>query len=384
MLVCLFWSAVLWMDWRRQGSRAKLWLMLFSIAATLLYMGHYVYFNLDYAVIPVVDTIYSMANLAVFPLYYLYIREMTEGHSDRKCQIYAIIPAVAIGMAVGTIYALMSPEDKLCFIQKYLYAKQAIGGGNFFQAQSIVHNIAKIIFGLQVTLVLTKGYKRIKKFDEMVENSFADTDERTLRNSHTILLLLVITSVVSFIANVIGKDVFAGSLLLLSIPSVVFSSLLFMLLYIGHRQDFSIKELREETSKADTIDSVGAGANVISQLSADIERIMNEEMYFLQPDLRISDLAIRLHTNRQYIYQAININLHTTFSEYINRKRVEHVKQLLKENPEALSTEIYLKAGFTSQASYFRNFKLHTGMTPKQYLQKWTENLHSAKIITNF
>lgn len=370
MLVCLFWSAVLWMDWRRQGSRAKLRLMLFSIAATLLYMGHYVYFNLDYAVIPVADTIYSMANLAAFPLYYLYIREMTEGHSDRKCQIYAIIPAVAIGMAVGTIYALMSPEDKLCFIQKYLYAKQAIGGGNFFQAQSIVHNIAKIIFGLQVTLVLTKGYKRIKKFDEMVENSFADTDERTLRNSHTILFLLVITSVVSFIANVIGKDVFAGSLLLLSIPSAVFSSLLFMLLYIGHRQDFSIKELREETSKADTIDPVGAGANVISQLSADIERIMNEEMYFLQPDLRISDLAIRLHTNRQYIYQAININLHTTFSEYINRKRVEHVKQLLKENPEALSTETYLKAGFTSQASYFRNFKLHTGMTPREYAQK--------------
>ncbi|MBO7052606.1 MAG: AraC family transcriptional regulator, partial [Prevotella sp.] len=68
MLVCLFWSAVLWMDWREQRSVAKLRLMAFSVTAALLYMGHYVYFNHEYELIPVTDTIYCMANLMVFPL----------------------------------------------------------------------------------------------------------------------------------------------------------------------------------------------------------------------------------------------------------------------------------------------------------------------------
>ncbi len=73
MLVCLFWSVRLWIDWREQRSMAKWRLLVFSVVATVLYAGHFAYFNSMEAILPYTETLYSMANLAVFPLYYLYL-----------------------------------------------------------------------------------------------------------------------------------------------------------------------------------------------------------------------------------------------------------------------------------------------------------------------
>lgn len=228
----------------------------------------------------------------------------------------------------------------------------------------------------------------------MVENCYSATEERSLRSIRGILALLVITSMVSFAANAVGKDHVQGSPWLTVISSLLFSSLLFMLLHAGHRQDFTIKDAPPYTPKgggrvspffslwwlAGKGHSDGRQAEpavqsaVINKLTEDIERLMLTEKTYLQPDLRINDLARRLNTNRDYIYKAINVNMRTTFNDYINRQRTEYACRLLREDPAASSTDVFVRSGFTSQASFFRNFKHFTGMSPKQYAVT-----HSAK-----
>ena len=373
MLVCLFWSAVLWMDWREQRSVAKLRLMAFSITASLLYMGHYVYFNHEYELIPITDTIYCMANLMVFPLYQLYINEVTQSRWNRMLQLYTALPAIIVGAVVGTAYILMSGEEQACFIDSYLYGGNCAYDDMVIRVQAVTHDIAKIIFAIQVISILTIGYKKIVLFDEMVENYYSDTDSRTLRRVKLVLGVFVVASILSFIANIIGRNHFSDTEYPVAIPSILYSSLLFALLYLGHKQDFTITDLIRENQPEPNAEPTRAstGSNtVVQQIRKDIEGLMQSEKIFLQPDLRINDLAERLHTNREYIYQAINVNMHVSFAEYINRQRIEYAQKLLKANPMAPSTEIYLKAGFTSQASFFRNFKLYAGMTPKEYVQK--------------
>jgi AraC-like DNA-binding protein len=373
MLVCLFWSAVLWMDWREQRSVAKLRLMTFSITASLLYMGHYVYFNHEYELIPITDTIYCMANLMVFPLYQLYINEVTQSRWNRMLQLYTALPAITVGAVVGTAYILMSGEEQACFIDSYLYGGNCAYDDMVIRVQAVTHDIAKIIFAIQVISILTIGYKKIVLFDEMVENYYSDTDSRTLRRVKLVLGVFVVASILSFIANIIGRNHFIDTEYPVAIPSILYSSLLFALLYLGHKQDFTITDLIRENQPEPNAEPTRAstGSNtVVQQIRKDIEGLMQSEKIFLQPDLRINDLAERLHTNREYIYQAINVNMHVSFAEYINRQRIEYAQKLLKANPMAPSTEIYLKAGFTSQASFFRNFKLYAGMTPKEYVQK--------------
>ena len=373
MLVCLFWSAVLWMDWREQRSVAKLRLMTFSITASLLYMGHYVYFNHEYELIPITDTIYCMANLMVFPLYQLYINEVTQSRWNSMLQLYTALPAITVGAVVGTAYILMSGEEQACFIDSYLYGGNCAYDDMVIRVQAVTHDIAKIIFAIQVISILTIGYKKIVLFDEMVENYYSDTDSRTLRRVKLVLGVFVVASILSFIANIIGRNHFSDTEYPVAIPSILYSSLLFALLYLGHKQDFTITDLIRENQPEPNAEPTRAstGSNtVVQQIRKDIEGLMQSEKIFLQPDLRINDLAERLHTNREYIYRAINVNMHVSFAEYINRQRIEYAQKLLKANPMAPSTEIYLKAGFTSQASFFRNFKLYAGMTPKEYVQK--------------
>ncbi|MBQ9561495.1 MAG: helix-turn-helix transcriptional regulator [Prevotella sp.] len=376
MLVCLFWSAVLWMDWRREGSAAKLRLMVFSIVATMLYAGHFAYFNREYGAIPVTDTLYSMANLMVFPLYYLYIKEVTEQGWKRHWQVTLLVPALITGIGVGACYACMDEAEAQQFIDTHLYAHRLTGGGGSFAAtmQQAIHLIAKAVFAIEVVAVMVMGYRRIEKFDEMVENCYADTDERSLRSIKILLMMLVTVSVLSFAANAIGKDAFLDSLPMLGTVSLTFSTLLFLLLYTGHRQDFTIRELMEEAAPSNSPEVETIPSTESRRLSDAIEAMMNDEQLFLKPDLRISDVADLLHTNRNYIYKAINSDMQTSFSDYVNRKRIGYAIQLMKDNPSASAAEIYLKAGFTSQSTFFRNFKSFTGITPKEYLRKHTHH----------
>ena len=82
-------------------------------------------------------------------------------------------------------------------------------------------------------------------------------------------------------------------------------------------------------------------------------------------------LAQHLGTNRQYLSNHINQELHTTFYDYINDFRLMEAKRLLDgidaENQHSLEY-IAMMAGFNSYATFLRSFKKKYGQTPSQYL----------------
>ena len=80
LMACLFTTVNLFLEQKRLN-RPNLpirWLTVWAIAATLLYMGHLIYFQRLTEWIPISDTIYVAMNLCVYPLYLIYISELTE------------------------------------------------------------------------------------------------------------------------------------------------------------------------------------------------------------------------------------------------------------------------------------------------------------------
>ena len=73
MFACGFWTVMiacnLYIDGRNRG---RMMLMLFMAMATLLYAGHCVFLNRFYSDMPLFDSLYSFANLAVYHVLYLY------------------------------------------------------------------------------------------------------------------------------------------------------------------------------------------------------------------------------------------------------------------------------------------------------------------------
>lgn len=87
LAVCAFWSIALALNIREKGNLAAHRLLLqWAISATLLYIGHFVFFNHIAQVIPVSDTIYVICNLLVYPLYLQYITVLTQGSIKRSRQ----------------------------------------------------------------------------------------------------------------------------------------------------------------------------------------------------------------------------------------------------------------------------------------------------------
>lgn len=372
MYVCTFWSVLLLIDVARNRQTAKKRLLTYMVTAALLYAGHYIFFNHQTALMPFTDTIYVMSNLAVFPLYFMYIKEITEPAWNHRWQWLLLAPALLVGVTVGMLYVLMSPVETLNFIETYLYRNQMAGLEGLMWWQGVVHYVGKIIFALQIPPILVLGLRKIRQYNESVEASYADTDDKRLHLMTTILLLFVVTSFMSFGANLLGRYRFADSLWLLIVPSLVFSVLQFMLGYAGYHQKFTVSDLmRDMQITEDTQDTDAEEESIQQDKMADLQQKLTDTVsrnkLYLQPDLKITDVANLLHTNRTYVSRVLKEQIGTTFADFINHHRIDYACQLMEQQPQLPAAEVASQSGFSSQSSFYRNFKLYKGCSPKDY-----------------
>lgn len=367
MFVCLFWSIMLVFDVRIDGTKhPRLHLLVFMLTATVLYFGHCVFFNHSTHLIPVTDTLYSIANLLVYPLYFLYICALTTRGTSHRLHYTLLIPAIAGGLLVGTGYVMMSEEETRLFIDTYLYHGQHEGLQGAAGFQAFAHDFCKVQFAILIFPTFVLGRKYLWQYEQLLENTYADTEQKSLDSVRYMLYAFILTSTASFIVNIIGRDEFDQSPWLLSVPSTLFSILLFTVGYMGHRQQFYIGDIEADEQMAD---EQMLNQPFISDLRQQIEQLMDKEQLFKQPNLKIVDLVQRLGTNRSYIYQAINREMGISFNEYVNRMRIEYASLLISLHPDMPLSEVAEQSGFTSSTSFYRNFKLYKGTTPLEYLK---------------
>ena len=361
MIVCGVLSVLIVLSLYDCRNMAKTRLLFFMATATLLYLAHFIYFNRLMAVIPLTDAIYCFCNLAVFPLYYLYIEELTDYRPNRWRQALCLLPSLLGGMAVGLLYILMDRQEMTLFIEHYLYGNEfaSLSGLTFWQA--MIHVAVRIVFALQVPLVLYFGFRRITAYNAVVETNYSDIEGKRIVWVKTLLVLFAVTSLVSFVFNLIGRQRFIDEAVPLAIPAVLFSMLLLLIGHVGLNQRFSVQDIEAEVFlESEPVPEDCA----YSELLEKIRKLMSEEKLYLYPNLKVSDLARLLNSNRNYIYNAINVEMGISFSDYINSQRVDYASQLLKAHPELPINDVMFKSGFTSTSAFYRNFKKFKGITP--------------------
>ncbi len=391
MFVCGIVMFMLLLDLLQRPTRALRTLVIFMGVTTLLYMAHCIYFLRKIAFIPISDTIYSTANPLVFPLYYIYIKCLTKYKADKKVIIMLITPSLLCGGAVGILYLLMNDQEQALFIHGYLYHGYTNGAKGVVGAQIVAHQAVKWIFGIEIFPILYLGLRRIRHYDMQLERLYSSTDDTRLKMVKVMLFLFMGACLFSFINNIIGRYRFANNMDLLAIPSVLFSLLLFFIGYIGMKEK-GIEELdemmeaeKEDAQKArpETTDlmestrhdeeSPSVQAKEVADRSKGqtlrqrIEYLMQEKRMYLQPQLKLNDLVTALNSNRNYVYQAINVEMGISFAEYVNRMRIDYAKQLMRSNPSLSFADIAIKSGFASSVSFYRNFRLFVGCSPQEY-----------------
>ncbi len=107
-----------------------------------------------------------------------------------------------------------------------------------------------------------------------------------------------------------------------------------------------------------------------STLAISLSSQLDTSQEWRNPELTLASLARKIGTNTSDLSRTINDGLGMNFNEFINRKRVESVKQTLAERSSQNLLEIALAAGFSSKASFNRSFKLYCGLTPTEFKEK--------------
>ena len=99
---------------------------------------------------------------------------------------------------------------------------------------------------------------------------------------------------------------------------------------------------------------------------------MDKEKPFTNPDLTLNELAKCLEVHPNYLSQVINSLEQKSFYDLINERRVEEFIKLTEEPQTQQYTllSIAYDCGFNSKASFNRNFKKYTGLTPSEYLKQ--------------
>lgn len=137
--------------------------------------------------------------------------------------------------------------------------------------------------------------------------------------------------------------------------------------YFIYKHESVMDELVEVTIPAEVEE---AGEDVCEcdddSLRARIQRLFEVERIYLNPQLKLSDVARLAGSNRTYVSRVFNGSHGKTFFEYVNEYRVNYAMMLLQTTSERIEI-IAERSGFNSRQSFHRVFVKVVGCTPEKY-----------------
>lgn len=107
-----------------------------------------------------------------------------------------------------------------------------------------------------------------------------------------------------------------------------------------------------------------------NELMQRILHLVVEKKMYLNSDLTTSDIAKELGLHRNQVSACINSQKGQGFSQLVNRYRVEHAKDLMRQHPEMKLSSVGIESGFANETSFYRTFKTITGTTPTEWKSK--------------
>ncbi len=219
--------------------------------------------------------------------------------------------------------------------------------------------------------------RKLKDYTTALKQNFSHIEPMRLRWLRDFVLIYISIRLLNFLLFILFKLQLIEAVEFVRVPiNVVFTLSLFYLCYKGIRQ-YTLAEYISGMKLPQTLLNTPAEKYSTSSLSSEeearifenTEAIFKETKLYLQPQLKISDVAEQLETTTHNISQAINSRLKRPFYDYVNEYRVEYFKELLADpaNRKYTILALGIESGFNSKASMNRIFRQHTKQTPKEY-----------------
>jgi AraC-like DNA-binding protein len=314
------------------------------------------------------------------PFLYLYTRMQTSSEPFHKRQLLHFLPLLLSYAMFWRFFTLPLEQQAAVFIHR----------GQGFEIQSIINLVALSISGL---VYITLSILRLVSYRRNLVNEFSNTERI---NFNWLLYLIGWMLAIWMIILMHGRD------------ELIFGAAALFVLWLGY---FGIKQVQvfsqpalipdrngpkapdfdfSQTSNNDPLNlppqSEGASKEAVntkyqksgldeqdaSMIHNRLMSLMDERKPYTNPDLTLSELAGYLEVHPNALSQVINSRENRNFYELVNARRIEEFISRISEPASQQYTllGVAYDCGFNSKASFNRNFKKHTGLTPSDYVKQ--------------
>lgn len=138
-----------------------------------------------------------------------------------------------------------------------------------------------------------------------------------------------------------------------------------------HRQREEMQRVQRELEETKRKYSrINTSEDEMQRLLNAINRYMKEQKPYLDPDLRLSDIATYMNCSTVRLSQMFNSYAGDNFYDFVNRYRLEEFKRRIQDKRYAQYTLLALagECGFR-RSSFFATFKKMEGTTPTAYIK---------------
>lgn len=361
----------------RNNRYVNTYLSIYFLLGSLRFLTYALTNILDLERFPIVD--YAFTTLA-WPLLFLYFKDLTK--NSISLQIKSDIKHLVLPVS---LFILICFENQI--------------------KEDVVLVLMKI--GIPIVVFYTLGYCLwsffILKNNLWIKKSNSkprDTQQIAIINWSKFLYFIFTLILIRFLANpiinphnsffnTINDFLYLGAILwivvyikLLTSPEFLFGYEVFQDKINKHKIDFIVFDNQwnktisfEITNKKDLILKEILNRKYINYLES-IENVSQNTNLFFKQGFKLEDLANKLKIPKSHVVFLFKYYSKISFNEYKSNIRVKKAIQLIQDGYTVSNTmeSLAIEVGFSTYSSFFKNFKVTTGISPLDYSQKIKQN----------
>lgn len=325
-------------------------------------------------------------SLSSHPLIYLYVKDLTDEYFQYTFKVlYHFLPAFVLTIIFFILLPSLSPDEKIT-----LYSGKSIGE---LEANNVIvlFGISTLVMFAQMLFYGTKMLIQLFRHTYNVELVHSSINEVSLFWLRGFVMLYVLYYLFEF-----ALFVFKG----INISETIYFSLIALHVFFLGFMAFKQKDIYQKVgSQNDVENEVEREIDLIPSISdekdfGNVEKFepkfeinvkhlskedellihsliqrMNEEKFYLKPDISLYDLAKEMKVSKNQLSSLINDHLNMNFFTFINLFRIEEAKNILLNSDKHITSieTIAQSVGFKSRSVFNPVFKRIVGKTPSQF-----------------
>jgi AraC-like DNA-binding protein len=292
------------------------------------------------------------------PVLFLYVLSLTKKQFHiRKNYLVHFFPFIIFCILI-ILKFYMHGADRI---------RDILNGGNSFS--SLEGWLFGILVYVQFFSYTVASLIIIKKYQAEIKNVYSTIEHINLSWLNFVLFGFIgwkSLEVIEFILLIISKP--HSAIFFYITSEVVFLIFVSLMFFKGLKQPEIFSGNNENHNKR-KYEKVLLSEAIKEDYKNKLIQCMEAQKPYLEPLLRLDDLAEKASIPPQYLSQVLNTCLNKNFFDFINSYRIKESKNLLSGQASNNKTilEILYESGFNSKSVFNTAFKKHTGMTPSQF-----------------